>query len=317
MVKSISYGDLIAMKEMDHELSITMKFYNIITTVAFFFQPEILPFLIHRMIQLTMANGFCKYSTMGFIIYGMVLCSSNMAKESILSASQLGKSALSCSKKRCHSPEQLPSLYCVYYGYVAFHTEPLQSCADMLRRGFEAALSLGDIGTASSNSVQHVKTLIMSGESLPSLLEKVNYYLELSTKYQNRTGIVYHTIFRETITTLIDKGTTTNTKHHPECHLAENSNTNIVESMHFHRAIQAYWQGHSERCLYFADKFFQMSSYRGKLNGIEMTFFHALNSFQSMKRQNCTKFRSAGRKAISELKAAASNSSWNFSNKVR
>jgi hypothetical protein len=187
----------------------------------------------------------------------------------------------------------------------------------MLRRGFEAALSCGDIGTAYTNSVQHVKTLIMSGESLPSLLEKVNYYLELSTKYQNQTGIVYHTIFRETITTLLDKGGATNSKNHQECHPAESSNASIVETLHFHRAIQAYWQGHSERCLFLAEKFHLMSSYRGKLNGIEMTFFSALNSFQLLKRQNCTKFRTAGQKAISELEAAASNSSWNFSNKVR
>ena len=315
IVESISYGDLIAMQEMDNELSITMKFYNLITQVAFFSRPEILPYLIHRMIQLTMKYGFCKYSAMGFMNYGMVVCSSNkLAKESILIAARLGKAALTCSKKRCHSPEQLPSLYCVYYGFVAFHTEPLQACADMLRQGFEAALSRGGIATVAANSIQHVKCLIMAGESLPALLEKVNYYLELSTTYQTQTGIVYHTIFRETIMALIDKGGSTHPKPHPD---AEETNANIVETMHFHRAIQAYWQGHSERCQYFTDKFFKMSSHRGKLNGIEMTFINALNSFQLLKRQKSAKLRSAGKHAIAELKAAALNSTWNFSNKVR
>lgn len=317
MVESISYGDLIEMKEMDPELSITMKFYNSFTCVAFFSQPEIVPFLIHRMIQLTMEHGFCKYSTMGFINYAMVLCSSNMAKERILSAARLGKAALSCSKKRCHSSDQLPSIYCVYYGFVAFHTEPLQSCADMLRKGFDAALSRGDMGAASTNYVQYVKSLIMAGENLQSLLDKVNYYLELSTTYQTQTGTLYHTIFRETISTLIDKGGSTNHTHHAENFPMEGANASVLESVYFHRAIQAYWQGHSERCLYFADKFFHMSSQRGKLNGIEMTFINALNSYQLLKRQNSSKFRHAVKIAITEIKAAASNSSWNFSNKVR
>ena len=104
IVESISYGDLIAMQEMDNELSITMKFYNLITQVAFFSRPEILPYLIHRMIQLTMKYGFCKYSAMGFINYGMVVCSSNkMAKESILNAARLGKAASSGNPANCLS----------------------------------------------------------------------------------------------------------------------------------------------------------------------------------------------------------------------
>jgi len=317
MVEKISYGDLIAMKEMDHELSITMKFYNFITNVAFFSKPEILPFLIHRMIQLTMDYGFCKYSTMGFMIYAVVKISRTMDTEVISTASRLGKTALTCSKKRFQSSDQMVSLYCVYYGLVAFHTEPLQSCADMLQKGFEAALSRGDIGRASSNSVQYIKCLLMAGESLPTLLEKVNSYLELSTTYQSTTFFVYHTIFRETIFALIGKGGSTNPDRHPEHQPAEGANPSILDTIHFHRAIQAYWLGHSERCLYFAEKFFQLGTHRGKLNGIEMTFINGLNSFRLLKKQNSAKLRRAGQNAITELESAASNSSWNFSNKVR
>jgi hypothetical protein len=36
-----------------------------------------------------------------------------------------------------------------------------------------------------------------------------------------------------------------------------------------------------------------------------------------LKRQNSAKLRRAGQIAINELESAASNSSWNFSNKVR
>jgi hypothetical protein len=317
ILEKISYGDLIAMKEMDHELSITMKFYNFITNVAFFSKPEILPFLIHRMIQLTMEYGFCKYSTMGFINYAVVKISRTTDKEVILTASRWGKAALTCSKKRFQSSDQMASLYCVYYGLVAFHTEPLQSCAGMLQKGYEAALSRGDIGRASSNSVQYIKSLLMAGESLPTLLEKVNSYLELSKTFQCPFFFVYHTIFRETISALIGKEGSTDTDRHPEHQPAEKANLRILETIHFHRAIQAYWLGHSERCLYFADKFFKVGTHRGKLNGIEMTFINGLNSFQLLKRQNSAKLRRAGQIAINELESAASNSSWNFSNKVR
>jgi hypothetical protein len=157
----------------------------------------------------------------------------------------------------------------------------------------------------------------MAGESLPTLLEKVNSYLELSKTFQCPFFFVYHRIFRETISALIGKEGSTDTDRHPEHQPAEKANLRILETIHFHRAIQAYWLGHSERCLYFADKFFKVGIHRGKLNGIEMTFINGLNSFQLLKRQNSAKLRRAGQIAINELESAASNSSWNFSNKVR
>ena len=99
MTRSISDTDLLEMKEMDERLSISLKFYSFMTTLAFFAKPEIFAFLSCRMVQLTMQNGICKYSIMGFVQYAMMLCCKRV--KDIKGASQIGKAAMSLPDESC------------------------------------------------------------------------------------------------------------------------------------------------------------------------------------------------------------------------
>ncbi len=115
----------------------------------------------------------------------MVLCTGKIVERDIDSASWIGKAAMSCSLKRYHTSEQLPNLYLPYYGFIAPYTEPLQSCADMLRQGFDAVVSLGETGIAFLNSTMHIWKAVLAGDRMPSLLEKVDYYQKLANTYNN------------------------------------------------------------------------------------------------------------------------------------
>ena len=317
MVQRISEKDLLEMKEMDERLSITMNFYRIMGHAVYFGKPGMILFVASRMVQLTMENGLCEHSILGFVQFAAIICSSKIAKKSIERASQIGKAAMSCSRKRYNTATQLPSIYHCYYGFIAFHTEPLQTCADMLRQGFDAGMSLGESDTAFVNAIQHIRTAVIAGESLPILLEKVDYYLALANTYQNEIAKTYFSIFRGTISTLIDKGVPTSLSSLAIDAPTNIANAQVLEVIYFHRAIQAYWQSHSERCQYYIKKFLEKSYDVGKLNSMIIVFIHGMNSFQLMKRQSSTKNRSISKRAIKELKTAASLSSWNFSNKVR
>jgi len=202
----VSDSDLLDMKEMDERLSISMHFYSILSIVAYFGKREMLPFVACRMTQLTLENGLCKHSIIGFVLYAMLLWMSNIEKKDIDSASRIGKAAMSFSKKRYHTSEQLPHIYVIYYGFVAPYTEPLQSCADMLRQGFDAGMSLGETGISFLNSSLHITTAIVAGIRLPTVLEKVDYYLKLANTYQNEMIKTVLSINRETISILIDNG---------------------------------------------------------------------------------------------------------------
>jgi hypothetical protein len=309
MLRSISDRDLLEMKEMDERLSVTMNFYNIITQVAYFTKPAMLPFITCRMVQLTMEKGRCKYSIMGFVNYSWALSMGKIEKKDIEDASLIGKAAMSCWMKRYHTTELLPNLYLIYYGFVAFHTEPMQVCADMLRQGFDAGMSLGETGVAFFNSIQHVRTALMAGERLPTLLEKVDYYLKLANTYQSETAQVFFSAYRETISILMGKGG-------PTIDVPDTASENILAAIYFNRVIQAYWQGYSERCQHYIKKSSHFT-YSSPWRLLFITFIDGMNSFQLLKRTSNGKLRSIPRNAIIVLKKAASLSSWNFLNKVR
>ena len=325
MVKNISSRDLLEMKEMDEKFTLTMNYFSIIITAAFFARPEIVPFIACRMVQITMKNGLCNFSIMGFLQVANVLCSNKMAKKkvdsnsmvkkNIASASRIGKAAMYCSETRYHASGQLPNLYTIYYGFIAPYTEPLQTCASMLRRGFEAGMSLGEIGIAFLNSILHMRTAIVAGERLPALLDRVDYYLEQTNTYQNEIAKVYLTIQRNTISALIENKETTDPTQYQNDTSME-TNANLLESIYFHHTILAFWEGHNERCQYYIRKFFLCLSYdTWRLQFI--TFIEGMNSFQLLRSRSTEKLIAVSKKAIRVLKTAASNCHWNFGNKVR
>ena len=313
---SISDNDLLEMKEMDERLGTTMHFYSILSIAAFFGKREMLPYVACRMTQLTLESGICKHSIIGLVVYAMVLCNGNFVKKDIDSASRIGKAAMSCSKKRYHTSEQLPQLYVVYYGFVAPHTEPLQSCADMLRQGFHAGMSLGETGIAFFNASFHIPTAVAAGNRLPTLLEKVDYYLKLANTYQNEITKTFISINRETISILIGNGGPSISTTYAIDAPTDRESTHILEALYFNHAIQSYWQGYSERCWYYIRKFILLPSsnlWRLHLS----TFIEGMNAFQLLKTKSNGRLRSIPRNAILVLKTAASLSSWNWQNKVR
>jgi len=317
MTQNISDADLMGMKEMDENLSTALKFYNLMATVAFFAKPKIFPFLACRMTQLTMEHGVCKDSMMGFVQYATMLSGKNTVKD-VQDASRIGKAAMSCLKKRFGAADQLPQYHYMYYGHVAYHTEPFQACADMVRQGFDVGMSCGESGNAFINAIHHIKAALIAGEKLPPLLDRVDYYLDLANQYKHEVTKSYLSIFRETISTLIDKGVSTGSKsNHPKCTTTEKSlkaRHTVVE--HFQQGVRAFWLGYNERCHHCLGKWGEMKSNIGRMSDNYGIFIQGLNSFHVMKRHKTAKVRGIPKNAISALKAANSTSRWNFRNKV-
>jgi hypothetical protein len=302
-------------KEADERLSISMHLYSIMGTAAYFGIPEIFPFVACRMVQLTMKNGLCKHSIIGFLHFSGVLNSGKIEKKCIGDASQIGKVAMSCWKTRYNTSDQLPALYSTYYGFIAHYTEPLQTCADMLRLGFDAGMSLGDVGTAFLSACCHIRTAVLAGARLSTLMERVDYYLKLTSTFQQETSKVFLSIFRGTISILIDKGVSTSSSPYAIDVPTDTANTNLLESIYLHRAIQAFWQCYHERCQHYIYLFLSVSCdmWRRRL----IMFLYGVNSFSLLRVKDILNLRTITKRAIRVVKTAASLSCWNFKNKVR
>ena len=318
LVYKISERDLLEMEEMNEKLTHTMHFYSILLTAAFFAKPEIVPFVACRMVQLTKKHGLCRYSIVGFVQLATALCNKRITKKvtkkNIDDASQIGKAAMSCYQNRYNTSDQLPQLSVAYYGFFAWHIESLQTCAAMLRRGFDAGMSLGQINHAIANSIHEIKYSLAAGYKLHTLLDKLNHTLELANNHQQNMAEVYLMIFRGTISTLINKREASIEKSYDSP--SEMTNSHVLEVMYYHRSLQAFWQGHSERCQHYINKFLQAFSSEGRINTLFIQFIHGLNLLQMQRLRSRLKIRTQTRQIIMVLKTAAGHSSWNFQNKV-
>lgn len=78
---------------------------------------------------------------MGFVSYATLVCC-NGVEDDISGACRIGRNAMLALKQNDKSASA--RLYSIYYGFFAINVEPIQSCSDMLKRGFELGMTVGD-----------------------------------------------------------------------------------------------------------------------------------------------------------------------------
>ncbi len=173
---------------------------------------------------------------------------------------------------------QTPEVYLNFYSGIAWRFETFQVCADYLCRGFETGLSTGNNRTGLLCALQATTLSIISGANLKSMLNKIDYYLHLSTTFNITSGRNLLLVFRETVSVLIDKGEATSIEAKPilgDLNNLDNTKRNVY---YRHEAVRAFWLGYTERCQHCSQKIipaeedyarlvlikFQVEFYQGK-----------------------------------------------------
>lgn len=87
---------------------------------------------------------------------------------------------------------------------MAVHVEPLQSCVEMLKQGFEIGLFVGIPIIAFANAVHYLQKSLLSGMDLVVLKRETDYILRLVEQYNMSIYTMYLTSFNETIVFLLD-----------------------------------------------------------------------------------------------------------------
>ena len=170
--------------------------------------------------------------------------------------------------------DQIPAVFFNFYGRIAWCFEPFQVCLENLRRAFETALSQGSHDMGFFISIHVIKTAIFTGEKLTSLLKEIDYYLHLSETYKNVVARNLMLNFRETVSVLIDNGEATSIEAKPSFGDINNKANKMRETMFFHKAIQAFWIGYTDRCRHYGDKCMPILAPLGQFNTYILKFYH-------------------------------------------
>jgi hypothetical protein len=239
-----------------------------------------------------------------------------MTEEDIDIGSKVGKAAVSCFTQRYNTADLIPETVSLYYGFVAWQTEPLQICVKKLRQGFEVGLSVGDLDYAFNSAMQYLVNAIQVGDRLSTVMKLLGYYMQVANSYQHHSNLIFSIVLG--VTTIIIGGG--DSLPYP-AEAQEAAPPRILELMYFHSALQAYWQGYNERSQHYVDKMLAVIStsnvdIQGPINAYIM-FINGLNSVELMKIKCTGKLKSSLSKSFKFLQMASKYSSWNFQNKVR
>ena len=141
-------------------------------------------------------------------------------------------------------------IYKCYYGFIASQIEPFQSCADMMKRGFEIGLSTGDTLTAFLNGAQYIQKSLIGGTPLPVLKTECDFQMRLIEAHSQPLMKMYLTVFQYTIAMLIAKEEPSSLQRSEDVSKVGEFSEGLI----FHRVLQNFWLGHFDRCLYYASK---------------------------------------------------------------
>ena len=110
------------------------------------------------------------------------------------------------------------------------------------------------------NSVALVRTGLLGGEHLPSLLKEADFHLEAMHKFHNTITVPITSAYRETISILTDKGEHTSKKSYE----VDTSNT-----MYAHRYNEELWLNEQNAPSILACSCYKVSSFCDKSSGQE------------------------------------------------
>ena len=146
---------------------------------------------------------------------------------------------------------------CVNYYIGTGHLDSYQSGANQLRKGFASGLSSGNASTAFYCAGHAIFFSTISAEQdLPSLLKEIDYYLHLLKIYKSELAKKFILSYRETVSTLIDRGQSTDIE--AKINFADASDpgfgNKLLEVFYFHQVFINYWLGYTERCHHYGKK---------------------------------------------------------------
>jgi predicted ATPase/signal transduction histidine kinase len=149
---------------------------------------RLFPFLVARMVNLSLLQGNSAHSAQAYACYAMILPDANGDYAMAHAFGQLGLTLVS----RFHDPVQECRALGVFAAFVNHWRAPLRSSVPLLRRAVAAGLESGDVQYASYWSNTIVGNLFNQGKPLPEVLGEIENATTMRGRTKVRTEVELH-----------------------------------------------------------------------------------------------------------------------------
>ncbi|MEH2245433.1 ATP-binding protein [Nostoc sp.] len=197
---------LINLPQMQSEQQLAaMQIISSIVSPAFRGGHEVLPFLVLEMVNLSLEHGNTALSTIGYVMYGLILCG---ALVEIPLGYQFGQLALSLLKLydaqylECH-------INFVFNVTICHWQEPVQKTIKSLKEAYQIGRDQGDIEFSGLCAVYDNVHSWVCGENLVEVERQIASYHHAFRQVQNKMAVEYLAIYWQLTLNLL--GATENT----------------------------------------------------------------------------------------------------------
>jgi len=165
------------------------------------------------------------------------------------------------------------------------------------------------------NATHDIRISLLSGEELPLLLKRTEYYLQFTKKYDNHQATKFITLFRDTILTLMGREFTSDIQE-------DDLNSMPIGVTDYHKAVRCYWVGQTERCHYFTGKIINPDCRHHNAIAYShrrfLMLYYGINSLKIIANSKRTSqsIKETPKSALGALKESFKTSHWTFRNKV-
>jgi histidine kinase len=146
-----------------------MQILNMLFLNTFLARPDMFPFVVVKMMKLTLADGLSAISAVAFAGFGMLMAFSGKITQG-LKCGQISLDILDDFEARSF----LPRCYAFVYGFIRAHAMPWTDTLEPLKLGHSVGLSTGDLEFATVNAQFHILFLVDIGQvPLPAIARRL------------------------------------------------------------------------------------------------------------------------------------------------
>lgn len=195
-------ADILELAEMTdpHKLEI-MRFLVDIGTTVYYIRPDLLPFIAHTAIQLSLGYGNSHMSgTMGYSVLGLLLCA--IPGGSLQRGYELGQLALTLQQRMGDHGINPATLYLVN-NLIIHWQEHIQQTLQPLLQAHQSSMERGDFEIAANAAYGYSYRLYFIGHNLEKTARDFSIYTEIITATDQQVALCRHQLFHQAVDNLL------------------------------------------------------------------------------------------------------------------
>lgn len=176
-----------------------LRILNDIASPVYWARPEILPFIIFRMVRLSLKYGVTEISAFGFATYGLLMCGVLGDMSTGYRFGQIGLALLD----RFEAKKWLSQIYTPIYALINHWSEHVHKSLDPFLYSYKVGFETGAIEYACINVNIYCNHIYLGGKPLAESEREMKMFSEQMLKYKQETNYNYNEAYRQAARNLL------------------------------------------------------------------------------------------------------------------